>query len=66
MQRQADFCVQGQPGLQSEFQDRQTGLYRETLSWKKPKNKTKQKKKEEEEEEVEKEEEEEENYMQFR
>jgi hypothetical protein len=34
-QRQADFWVQGQPGLQSEFQDSQG--YRETLSRKPPK-----------------------------
>jgi hypothetical protein len=32
-QRQADFWVRGQPGLQSEFQDSQD--YRETLSQKK-------------------------------
>jgi hypothetical protein len=38
-QRQADFWVRGQPGLQSELQDSQGYLYRETLSWK-----TKQKK----------------------
>jgi hypothetical protein len=38
-QRQADFWVWGQPGLQSEFQD-STGLHRETLS-----RKTKKKKK---------------------
>ena len=36
-QRQADFWVWGQPGLQSEFQDSQG--YRETLSWKKTKTK---------------------------
>jgi hypothetical protein len=38
-QRQEDFCVRGQPGLQSEFQDSQG--YRETLS---QKNKNKNKK----------------------
>ena len=40
-QRQADFWVWGQPGLQSEFQDSYTELYRETLS---QQNKTKQNK----------------------
>jgi hypothetical protein len=39
-QRQTDFWVQGQPGLQCEFQDSQG--YRETLSQKQ--NKTKQNK----------------------
>jgi hypothetical protein len=35
-QRQADFWVGDQPGLESEFQDSQgSGLHRETLSWKK-------------------------------
>jgi hypothetical protein len=38
-QRQADFWVRGQPGLQSEFQDSQS--YRETLSWKTKKRKKK-------------------------
>jgi hypothetical protein len=38
-QRQADFWVQGQPGLQSEFQDSQGYIYRETLSQKKKKQK---------------------------
>jgi hypothetical protein len=33
-QRQADFWVRDQPGLQSEFQNSQG--YRETLSWKHP------------------------------
>jgi hypothetical protein len=37
-QRQVDFWVRGQPGLQSEFQDSR-GLHRETLS---RKTKTKQ------------------------
>jgi hypothetical protein len=37
-QRQADFWVRGQPGLQSEFQDSQD--YIEKLCLKKPKNKT--------------------------
>jgi hypothetical protein len=37
-QRQADFWVRGQPGLQSEFQDSQG--YRETLSGKNKTNKT--------------------------
>jgi hypothetical protein len=41
-QRQADFCVRGQPGLQSEFQDSQG--YTEKPCLKKPK-KTKQNKK---------------------
>jgi hypothetical protein len=40
-QRQVDFWVRGQPGLQSEFQDSR-GLHRETLSRKQ--NKTKQNK----------------------
>jgi hypothetical protein len=40
-QRQADFWVQGQPGLQSEFQDSQG--YIEKLCLKKTKNKTKKK-----------------------
>jgi hypothetical protein len=38
-QRQADFWVRGQPGLQREFQDSQPGLYRETLSRNKQTNK---------------------------
>jgi hypothetical protein len=42
-QRQADFWVRGQRGLQSEFQDSQD--YTEKLCLKKTKNKTKQKKK---------------------
>jgi hypothetical protein len=43
-QRQADFWVQGQPGLQSEFQDSQS--YTEKPCLKKPKKKKKKKKKE--------------------
>jgi hypothetical protein len=39
-QRQADFCVQGQPGLQSEFQDSQDYTEKPCL-----KNKQKQKQK---------------------
>jgi hypothetical protein len=41
-QRQADFWVRGQPGLQSEFQDSQG--YTEKPRLEKPKNKTKQNK----------------------
>jgi hypothetical protein len=41
-QRQADFWVQGQPGLQSEFQDSQG--YTEKPCLEKTKNKTKQNK----------------------
>jgi iron-sulfur cluster repair protein YtfE (RIC family) len=37
-QRQADFCVGGQPGLQSEFQDSQSYTKKPCLE----KNKTKQ------------------------
>lgn len=40
--------TQGQPGLQTEFQETQAGLHRETLSWKK---KEEEEKEEEEEEE---------------
>jgi hypothetical protein len=36
-QRQADFCIRGQPGLQSEFQDSQG--YTEKTCLKKPKRK---------------------------
>ena len=42
-QRQVDFWVRGQPGLQSEFQDSQS--YKEKPCLEKTKNKTKQKKK---------------------
>jgi hypothetical protein len=35
-QRQADFWIQGQPGLQSEFQDSQ--VYKEKPCLEKPKN----------------------------
>jgi hypothetical protein len=42
-QRQADFCVRGQPGLQSEFQDSQG--YTEKPSLEKPKNKKQKRKK---------------------
>jgi hypothetical protein len=42
-QRQADFLVRGQPGLQSEFQDNQG--YTEKPCLKKPKKKKKEKKK---------------------
>ena len=42
-QRQADFWVRGQPGLQSEFQDSQS--YTEKPCLKKNKNKNKNKKK---------------------
>jgi hypothetical protein len=43
-QRQADFWIRGQPGLQSEFQDSTVlSLHRETLSLKKQKTKTKTK-----------------------
>jgi hypothetical protein len=42
-QRQADFWVRGQPGLQSEFQDRQG--YTEKLCLEKPKQTKKAKKK---------------------
>jgi hypothetical protein len=42
-QRQADFWVRGQPGLQSEFQDSQG--YTEKRCLKKPKNQKKKKKK---------------------
>jgi hypothetical protein len=42
-QRQADFWVWGQPGLQSEFQDSQA-IQRNPVSNKKTKNKTKKKK----------------------
>jgi hypothetical protein len=41
-QRQADFCIRGQPGLQSEFQDSQD--YTEKPCLEKQKNKTKTKK----------------------
>jgi hypothetical protein len=41
-QRQADFSVRGQPGLQSEFQDSQG--YAEKPCLKKPKKKRKKKK----------------------
>jgi hypothetical protein len=41
-QRQADFWVRGQPGLQSKFQDSQD--YRETLSEKAKKKKKKERK----------------------
>jgi hypothetical protein len=46
-QRQADFWIRGQPGLQSEFQDSQDYIEKETLSGKnlKKQNKTKQKQK---------------------
>ena len=40
--------TQGQPGLQTEFQETQAELHRETLSWKK---KEEEEKEEEEEEE---------------
>jgi hypothetical protein len=40
-ERQANFWVQGQPGLQSEFQDSQG--YRKKQSWKANKQKNKQK-----------------------
>jgi hypothetical protein len=43
-QRQADFCVRGQPGLQNEFQDGQG--YTEKPCLEKPKRKKKKKKKE--------------------
>jgi hypothetical protein len=43
-QRQADFWVQGQPGLQSEFQDSQG--YSEKPCLEKPKKKKKEKEKE--------------------
>jgi hypothetical protein len=42
-QKQADFCVQGQPGLQSEFQDSQS--YTEKPYLEKPKEKRKRKRK---------------------
>jgi hypothetical protein len=41
-QRQADFCVRGQPGLQSEFQDNHG--YKENPCLKKTKKKTKKNK----------------------
>jgi hypothetical protein len=41
-QRQADFCVRGQPGLQSEFQDSQG--YTEKPCLEKPKKKRKKEK----------------------
>jgi hypothetical protein len=50
-QRQADFWVRGQPGLQSEFQDSQG--YTEKPCLEEPKRKKKKRKKEEEEEEEE-------------
>ena len=40
-QRQEDFWVRGHPSLQSEFQDSQGGLHRETLSRKTKPNQTK-------------------------
>jgi hypothetical protein len=43
-QRQADFCVQGRPGLQSEFRDSQG--YTEEPYLEKPKRKKEKKKKE--------------------
>ena len=45
-QRQADFWVQSQPGLQSEFQDRQGYTEKPCLEKKKTKKKKKKKKKE--------------------
>ena len=47
-QRQADFLVQGQPGLQSEFQDRQG--YTEKPCLKKPKLKEREREREREKE----------------
>jgi hypothetical protein len=47
-QKQADFWVGGQPGLQSEFQDSQG--YTEKLCLKKPKKKKKKKKERKEKE----------------
>jgi hypothetical protein len=47
-QRQTDFWVQGQPGLQSELQDSQgSRIDRETLPWKTKKKKKKKKKRKE-------------------
>jgi hypothetical protein len=43
-QRQADFWVRGQPGLQSEFQDSQGYTEKPCLEKKKTKNKNKTKK----------------------
>jgi hypothetical protein len=40
-QRQADFCVRGQPGLQSEFQDSQGYIEKPCLKKPKKQNKTK-------------------------
>jgi hypothetical protein len=42
-QRQADFCVRGQPGLQSEFQDSQVYTEKPCLRKTNKQNKTKQK-----------------------
>ena len=44
-QRQVDFCVRGQPGLQSEFQDSQDYTEKPCLKKKKKKKKKKTKKK---------------------
>jgi hypothetical protein len=44
-QRQADFWVRGQPGLQSEFQDSQGYTEKPCLKKQKPKNKNKTKNK---------------------
>jgi hypothetical protein len=44
-QRQVDFCVRGQPGLQSEFQDSQDYTEKPCLKKKKKKKKPKKKKK---------------------
>jgi hypothetical protein len=42
-QRQADFCIQGQPGLQSEFQDSQSYTEKPCLQKKKKTKNKKQK-----------------------
>ena len=44
-QRQANFCVQGQPGLQSEIQDNQATQRNSIFKKKKKKQKQKQQKK---------------------
>ena len=40
-QRQVDFCIRGQPGLQSEFQDSQGYIEKPRLGKQKTKNKNK-------------------------
>ena len=51
-QRQVDFWVQGQPGLQSEFQDSQGYTEKPCLKTKQEEEKEEEEKEEEEEEET--------------